>query len=96
LFQLPRACRTFTAINPAAQWGWSEVFLNKITYLLELKLWQDTPIKKAEKASHNRKKPKPFIPDFLKQDTPETQLNKETEKRSVDDIKSILSLPRGV
>lgn len=96
MFQLPRECRTFTAINPAAQWGWSEMFLNKVTYLLELKLWQDTPVKKGEKASHNRKKPKPFVPDFLKSKMPEAEINKETEKRTVDDIKSILSLPRGV
>lgn len=96
MFQLPRECRVFTAINPAAQWGWQETFLNKANYLLELKLWQDTPVKKGERASHNRKKPKPFVPDFLKGEQPVSEINKETQKRTVDDIKSILALPRGV
>lgn len=96
MFQLPRECRTFAKINPAAQWGWSEMFLNKVTYLLELKLWQDTPVKKGQTAAHNRRKPKPFVPDFLKSQQPESEINKETEKHTVDDIKSILALPRGV
>lgn len=86
----------FTAINPAAQWGWLEMFASKTNYLLELKLWQDTPIKKGEKAAHNRRKPKPFVPDFLKSKEPESKINKGSVKRTVDDIKSILSLPRGV
>lgn len=72
------------------------MFLNKVTYLLELKLWQDTPVTKGQKAAHNRRKPKPFVPDFLRTQQPESEINKETEKRTVDDIKSILALPRGV
>jgi len=86
----------YTAINPAAAWGWLENFANKSNYLLELKLWQDTPIKKGEKAMHNRRKPKPFIPEFMKVKQPPNQINKDSETRTVDDIKSILSLPRGV
>lgn len=86
----------FAAINPAAQWGWAEMFANKTNYLLELALWQNTQVKKGERAAHNRKKPKPYVPDFLKAKQPESEINKETEKRTVDDIKSILSLPRGV
>ncbi len=96
MFQLPRECRVFTAINPATQWGWQESFLNRAVYLLELKLWQDTPIKKGQKDMHNRRKPKPYVPDFLKSKMPESEINKQTEKRTVDDIKSILALPRGV
>lgn len=96
MFQLPRDCRTYRAINPAAQWGWLESFANRANYLLELKLWQDTPVKKGERASHNRKKPKPYVPDFLKSKMPESEINKGSVKRSVDDIKSILALPRGV
>lgn len=96
LFQLPRECRTFTAINPAAQWGWSESFLNKIIYLLELKLWQDTPVQKGKKAAHDAIKPKPFVPDFLKPDKPESDITRESETRTLDDVKSILALPRGV
>lgn len=94
---LPRECRVFAAINPAAQWGWSEMFLNKVTYLLELKLWQDTPVKKSERAAHNRKKPKPFVPDFMQRPLdPENEINKGVEQMSVDDVKSWLAVPRGV
>lgn len=96
MFQLPRECRVFAAINPAAQWGWMEMFANKQNYLLELKLWQDTPIKKGQRDAHNRRKPKPFVPDFLKSKQPESEISKGSEKRTVDDIKSILALPRGV
>lgn len=86
----------FAAINPAAQWSWMEMFANKTNYLLELKLWQDTPVKKGEKAAHNRRKPKPYVPEFMKGEQPVSEINKETEKHTVDDIKSILALPRGV
>ena len=96
MFQLPRECRVFAAINPAAQWGWHETFLNRANYLLELKLWQDTPIKKGQKDMHNRRKPKPFVPDFMRNKEQEAAINKGSEKRTVSDIKSILALPRGV
>lgn len=93
---LPRECRTFAALNPAAQWGWQEMFLNKVTYLLELKLWQDTPVAASKKASHNAKKPKPFVPEFMKQQQPESAINEGIDRMSVDDVKSWLSVPRGV
>lgn len=96
MFQLPRECRTFGAINPAAQWGWLESFANRANYLLELKLWQDTPIKKGQKDMHNRRKPKPYVPDFMRNKEQEAAINKGSEKRTVSDIKSILALPRGV
>lgn len=96
MFQLPRECRVFAAINPAAQWGWAETFANRANYLLELKLWQDTPVKKGQKEAHNRRKPKPYVPDFMKGDKVAGEINRESEKHTVDDIKSILALPRGV
>lgn len=96
MFQLPRECRVFAKINPAAQWGWQEMFLNKATYLLELKLWQDTPVKKGQKDIHNRRKPKPFVPDFMQNKEVTGAINKGSVKRTVDDVKSILALPRGV
>ena len=69
---------------------------NKANYLLELKLWQDTPVKKGQKDMHNRRKPKPFVPDFMKSETPPSEINKGSVIRTVDDVKSILALPRGV
>lgn len=96
MFQLPRDCRLFTKINPAAQWGWMEMFANKANYLLELKLWQDTPVKKGQKDAHNRRKPKPFVPEFMRSKETTSAINKDSAKHTVDDIKSILALPRGV
>lgn len=93
---MPRECRTYVAINPAVQWGWAETLANKANYLLELKLWQDTPVKKGEKAAHQRRKPTLFVPDFMKVEQPPSEIIKDAEKRTVDDIKSLLALPRGV
>lgn len=86
----------YAAVNPAVQWGWLESFANKTNYLLELMLWQNTPIKKGEKSMHNRRKPKPFIPDFMKVEQPPSEINKDAETHTVDDVKSLLTLPRGV
>lgn len=97
MFQLPRECRTYAAVNPAAQWGWAEVLANKTNYLLEVLIWQNgTPQKKGALERHKRNKPKPFIPEFMKSPTPAAEINKEAETMTVDDVKSWLSVPRGV
>lgn len=84
----------FSKIQPANQWGWSEVFANKTNYLLELLLWQNSGTK--NKAQHKRNKPKPFVPDFMKQPAEPSKINKGVEVQTVDDIKSWLAVPRGV
>lgn len=86
-------CRTFSKIQPANQWGWSEVLANKTNYLLELLLWQNSATK--NKAQHKRNKPKPFMPDFLKAIQPPGEINKDAEAMTTDDVKSWLSAPRG-
>ena len=97
LFQLPRECRVYAAITPAAQWGWMETLTNKSNYLLELLAWQNaTPNTKAKRARHMRDKPHLFVPPFLRELLPQSEINKGSVKRTVDDIKSILALPRGV
>jgi len=97
LFQLPRECRTYAAVNPASQWGWDEVLANKTNYLLEVLIWQNgTPHKKGALERHKRNKPKPFIPEFMKSPAPPAEINKEAETMTVDDIKSWLSNPRGI
>ena len=45
---------------------------------------------------HNRRKPKLYVPDFMRNKEQEAAINKGSEKRTVSDIKSILALPRGV
>jgi hypothetical protein len=97
LFQLPRECRVYTALDPSAQWGWSEIFANKTNYLLELLVWQNgTPSTKGKLAAHKRKQPKPFMPDFMKPKQ-SSEISKEADDTmTVDDVKSWLSVPRGV
>lgn len=84
----------FTAIEPANQWGWSENFLNRIGFLLETIIWQNSYDPK-KKAQHNANKPKPYIPPFLKKKTEPSGISKEAEVHTTDDIKNILSMPRG-
>jgi hypothetical protein len=94
---LPRECRVFSAINPGAQWGWSEIFANDSNYLLKLIVWQNaTPQNKAALARHKNDKPKPFIPEFIQPKQQSADISKNANKMSVDDVKSWLSVPRGL
>lgn len=96
LFQLPNSCRVYTKIKPASQWGWSEVLANRTNYLLEILAWQNaTPHKKSKQAAHKANKPKPFVPDFMKQDVSQEGINEGSEALTVDDVDSILNMPRG-
>jgi len=84
-------------VNPVAQWGWSEIFANKTNYLLELLVWQNaTPNTKGKMAAHKRKQPKPFMPDFMKAIQPPAAINEGADTMTVDDVKSWLSVTRGV
>ncbi len=98
LFQLPRACRVYVAIDPSAQWGWDEIFANKTNYLLELLVWQNgTPSKKGEQARHKSRQPKPFMPDFMKPKRTAAQVAAANDaSMTLDDVKSWLNTPRGV
>lgn len=87
----------FTALDPSLQWGWSEILTNKITYLLEILAWQNsTPDTKGKMAAHKRRQPKPFVPDFMKPKTEPSEISKEADTMTVDDVKSWLSVERGV
>lgn len=70
------------------------MFANRTNYLLEMLLWQNAYDPK-KKARHQANKPKPFIPPFLKPPKDETGINKGVQTHTVDDIKSLLALPRG-
>lgn len=82
----------FCALSPANQWGWNEIFANKATYLLELLVWSKS--KDATKRVP-RNKPKPFVPDFLKRPVEPSLINKDSELHTVDEVRSILDMPRG-
>lgn len=97
MFQLPRDCRTYSAIDPAMQWGWSEILANKTNYLLETIIWQNaTPQTKGKVAAHKAKQPKPFVPDFLKKAVQKSSSKGSGTDMTVDDVKSWLNNKRGV
>ncbi len=84
-------------MSPMVQWGWPEILANRTNYLLELIIWQNaTPQKKGQQAKHNSKKPKPFTPEFMKPKQLADKPAKDDQAMTVDDIKSWLSVPRGV
>lgn len=91
LFQLPRTSRVFCKLQPANNWGWSEILANKANYLLEVLTWQNT--KDAQK-KNPRQQPKMFIPEFMQNVEATRAINQGAEKHTVDDIKDILNRPR--
>lgn len=81
-------------LQPATQWGWNEVFNNRIVYLLETIIWQNaTPSKKGEKAKHQAQKPQPFRPEWMPKQN-DSGIKKDTVAADVDTIKDLLSRPR--
>lgn len=98
LYQLPRTSRVFKKIEPATEWGYEEIFLNKVVHLLETIVWQNsTPTKKAEQAKHKAQKPELFTPEFMKKhNTPaDVGIKKDTVATDVDTVKELLARPRG-
>lgn len=79
------------ALQPANNWGWSEVLLNKASYLMEVLAWQNT--KDAQKRAP-RRAPKPFVPDFMKNVEETRAINRDSVLQDVDSIKAILKKPR--
>ena len=74
-------------MQPASQWGWNEVLLNKTNYLLDMLVWMKTKDAQKKQPQH---KPKPFIPDFM----PGGQVAKESQAMDIDELKAILSAAR--
>lgn len=95
LWQLPRESRVFKKIQPATEWGYSEVFMNKMVFLLETIVWQNaTPSEKGKQARHKTQKPKLFTPEFMKKLNNNEGIAKDTVAADIDTIKDILSRPR--
>jgi len=91
LFQLPQQSRIFKRLQPANQWGWNEVLLNNIGYLLNILAWQNT--KDAAKKVP-QKAPKQFVPEFMRDMEKERAINKDIAVHDIDDIKKMLAKPR--
>jgi len=92
---LPRESRVFKKLEPATEWGYDQIFLNQIVWLLETVVWQNaTPSKKAEQARHKTQKPALFTPEFMKKSGVVEGIKKDTVAADVDTIKDLLSRPR--
>ena len=88
LFQLPRESRVYAKLDPATQWGWQELLLNKAANALEFLAWTKTK-DATKKAPQDR--PKPFMPDFIPQPK---DVAEGLESHTVDDIREILAKAR--
>jgi len=91
LFQLPRECRVFTVLQPAVQWGWHEILLNRISFSLELLVWMKT---KDAQRKIPQNKPKQFVPEFMANQVEKSEMNKGVEVHTTDELQSILDRPR--
>ena len=91
MFQLPQTCRLFTKLQPAVQWGWSEILANKMVYLLDTLVWMKT--KDAQKKVP-KNRPRIFMPDFMPQQSPEGEISKDAVVHTTDDIRALLEKPR--
>lgn len=91
LFQLPRGSRVFVALEPSNQWGWTEILLNKIAFLLEVLVWQKSKDAQRKSPQH---RPKQFVPEFMKQPEQKSALAKGLVADDVDNIKALLKRPR--
>jgi hypothetical protein len=80
-----------TAIQPAHNWTWNEVLLNKIAFFAEVLTWQNT---KDGQKKRPQNPPKTFVPDFMINVDETHALNRDSVAQDVDSIKEILARPR--
>jgi hypothetical protein len=90
MFMLPEQSRVKLKMQPANTWGWNELLLNRMSYLLEVLTWQNT-----EDAAQGRteKAPMPFTPPFYN-DIPKQSLDPDQQTMDIDDLKAFLERPR--
>ena len=81
----------FRQYRPEAQWGWKELFLNRIMYSLDTLVWMKTKDAQKKAPLH---RPKLFTPSFMPQHSEPGQISKGAEVHTVDEIKDLLSRPR--
>lgn len=81
----------YTAVKPEAQWGWNEIFLNRIMYHLDTLVWMKT--KDAQKKLP-RHRPKLFTPNFMPQQSEPGAISQGAEVHETEDIRAILSRKR--
>ena len=83
----------FKKIEPATEWGYSEIFMNKMVWLLETLVWQKA-FDPKKKAAHLAAKPKLFTPEFMQKAMANEGIKKDTQAADIDTIKDLLSKPR--
>lgn len=83
----------FKRIQPATEWGYNEIFQNKMVWLLETLIWQKS-FDPKKKAAHMALKPKLFVPEFMQKAMSDEGIKKDTQAADVDTIKELLARPR--
>lgn len=80
-------------MQPATEWGYSEIFQNKMVHLLETIVWQNsTPSEPGKKARHKAMQPKLLMPDFMQQN--DNGIKKDVVSYDIDELKELLNKPR--
>lgn len=78
-------------MRPETQWGWQEIFLNRIMFHLDTLVWMKT--KDAQKRVPQQR-PKLFIPEFMPQHSAPGEASKGAEVHDTDEIREILARRR--
>lgn len=81
----------YSKLRPESQWGWQEIFLNRIMFHLDTLTWMKT--KDAQKRVPLYR-PKLFVPDFMPQQSAPGEISKGAEAHTTDDIRAILGRKR--
>lgn len=78
-------------LNPANEWEWNEILLNRIEHAIRVLIWQNTEDATEKMPKHY---PEQWLPEFIPK--PEKQ-NKDPDKEiamDIDELKAFLSRPR--
>ena len=77
----------YSKVRPELQWGWQEIFLNRIMYHLDTLVWMKTKDAQKRVPLH---RPKLFTPPFMPQQSAPGEISKGAVVHDTDDIAAIL------
>lgn len=83
----------FKRVQPATEWGYQDIFMNKMVWLLETLVWQKAYDPK-KKSQHLANKPKLYVPEFMRKAMDAEGIQKDTVSLDVDEVKELLARPR--
>lgn len=92
--QLPKNCRLFRAINPAAEWSWNEIYLADLVDTMHTWLWMN-----SKDGKNRSKRPKTVVPNYITRASKKAQGENNRAKTGqvsmdIDDIKNLLERRR--